>query len=515
MYNFVDTIEVTDLTKYLQDEAININGIFLDNEIEDFITTSVSGRDSVSYDINSEERVTGSYGNSYFGKRLKERILVINFKLTAPSASDLIDKFNQLKGYLTDEDLVIKFNDNLAWEYHGTLSEIANPPEGTLIFISSFEITCSDPLAYAVNPKGPFTATLDDEGRYFVEVNNEGTVDAPITMTATMNSENGYIGMYTDYAITEIGNKEEDDTKDYVQATTILNTTNFSEFTRYTGTNPENSVVGNTGTATVRNVGGKNYFHLSNAGTNNNAWHGASYVFNFPADGTGYVGSKNAYIYFNEVFWAGAMGQTGQTQVQFATKDNEFLCGFHMSKSDKKGNTAKWYMKYRDSATSIKTFKSGVFTTSHLDSQNPFNMSRGHADMRKRGSEITFFWWGGYPKINVPYLANKEVGKVYINMYANSNNSSMTYFDFRNIRVTNDSAEYVRDIKNRFPNKCIVKMTGSDSKIYVDGLPKLSEKVLGSNLYTVPPGKTKIYFECSEWCATPPTYQIEFTEVSV
>lgn len=39
-------------------------------------------------------------------------------------------------------------------------------------------------------------------------------------MTAKhVNLWNGYIGMYTDYGITEIGNKEEDDTEEYTHAT--------------------------------------------------------------------------------------------------------------------------------------------------------------------------------------------------------------------------------------------------------------------------------------------------------
>ncbi|NCC11371.1 MAG: hypothetical protein EOM31_12950, partial [Bacteroidia bacterium] len=316
--------------------------------------------------------------------------------------------------------------------------------------------------------------------------------------------------------VTEIGNKEEDDTENYVSATTLFSTADIpSTFTHYTGTNIENSIVSNSGIATNRTIGGKTYLHLSDVGTNNGYWHGASYVYDFQPDGVGNIGSVNAYTYFNEVFWAGAMGQVGQTQVHFATADNEFICGFHLSKSDTKGNTGNYYMRYRDSATTIKTFKSGSFRTSHLDSENPFNLPRGHCDMRKRGADITFFWFGGYPKVTVPYLADKKVAKMYINLYTLDNKPLMSYFDFRNVRLINDNATYNRDIKNRFPSGSTVKMTGADSKVYVNGLPKLSEKVDGSNLFTIPPGETTIYFQCSDWCTTPPTYQIEFTEANL
>lgn len=381
---------------------------------------------------------------------------------------------------------------------------------GTLNFI------VPDGLSHYDELKGPYTATQDADGRYSVTLVNEGNTNAPITMTATMNAENGYIGMYTDYGVTELGNKEEDDTEDYVSATALFNTTDIlSKFTRYTGTNIENSSVSNSGTATNRTIGGKTFLHLSDVGANNGNWHGASYVYDFPPDGVGNIGSINAYTYFNEVFWAGLLGQVGQTQVHFATEDNEFICGFHLSKSDTKGNTGNYYMRYRDSETTIKTFKSGSFMTSHLNNENPFNLPRGDCDMRKRGAEITFYWFGGYPKVTAPYLANKKVAKIYINLYTLDNKPSMNYFDFRNVRLTNDNATYNRDIKNRFQVGSKVKMTGADSKVYVDGMPKLSEKVDGSNLFTIPPGETTIYFQCSDWCTTPPTYQIEFTEANL
>lgn len=515
LYRFIDTNEMPDMTIRLPDEAVNINSAFLDNEIDGFTTVTVSGRDSLSYDITSEKAGSSGTGELFLGKRLESRNLTINFKLVTSSASDLIAKFTTLKSMLSG-DLIVKFNDDINKYYKGTLSEIDNPPEGALTFVSSFEIYCADPICYSENPKGPYTATQGADGRYSVTVTNEGNVAVPITMTATTNAENGYIGMYTDYGITEIGNKEEDDTEDYVNATTLINTDDIlSKFTRYTGANPESSAVSNTGTATNRIINGKKYLHLSDVGANNGHWHGASYVYDFPPDGIGNIGSINAYTYFNEVFWAGALGQVGQTQVHFTTADNEFICGFHLSKSDSKGNTANYYMRYRDSATTIKTFKNAGFTTSHLNKENPFNLPRGDCDMRKRGPEITFFWFGGYPKITVPYLANKKVAKMYINLYTLGNKPLMSYFDFRKVTLVNDNATYNRDIKNRFQSGSTVKMTGADSKVYVNGLPKLSEKVDGSNLFTIPPGETTIYFQCSDWCTTSPTYQIEFSEANL
>ena len=498
----------------------------IDLKVDDFSFSNLFVVNEVQRPIYSVENTVESNGNLVNGSQLlASKISESKINMLVTLISDVLNDHNSikqieevLKKYLPYRALAkISFSDDPDWYYLGKLDgdasiNVIDENLGTL----NLTFLVPDGIKHAVNPKGPYTATQGADGRYSVTVTNECNVDVPITMTATMNAENGYIGMYTDYAITELGNREEDDTKDYVSATTLVNTDNpISKFTRYTGVNPENSAVSNSGTATTRVVNARKHMYLSDVGTNNGKWHGTSYVYDFPPDGIGNIGGVNAYAYFNAPFWAGKIGQVGQMQVHFATAENEFICGFHLAKGDTKGNTGSYFMRYRDSATTIKTFKTQQFKTSHLNNENPFNLPRGDCDMRKRGAEITFYWFGGYPKVTVPYLANKKVAKVYLNLYTLANYPKMSYFDFRNIVISNDGATYNRDIKNRYQVGTTVKMTGSDSKIYINDMPKLSEKVDGSNLFTIPPGETTIYFQCSDWCTTPPTYQIEFTEANL
>ncbi|MGX7008540.1 distal tail protein Dit [Pseudolactococcus chungangensis] len=460
---------------------------------------------------------TGMYSNKTDLMRLTQRKITertINVEVTLISTYGL----NELKTILNKSSTVrFVFSDDKDWYWDGILdtSKINSSYLGADI---SLEILVPDGIKHAINPKGSYTAAQGTDGRYSVTIVNEGNLDVPITMTATMNAENGYIGMYTDYGITEIGNKEESDTEDYVSATTILNTNDFSEFTRHTGANPENSAKGNDGYAAIRSEGSTNYFHLSNAGTNNNYWHGASYVYDFPADGTGHVGAKNVYCYFNAVFWAGMMGQTGQIQVLFTDANNHLVMGYDIYKNDTKGNSGVWAALAGDGNGGKKILKINTFQTSHLDKDNPFNKPRGHADIYKNGAKLRYYWFGSYPEFTVPELKDVEITKCYINFYQLANrtgNQLMSYFDLRRMMIRNDSAESIRDIKNRYQPETTVKMTGADSKVYVNGLPKLTEKVDGSNLFTIPPGETTIYFQCSDWCTTPPTYQIEFTEANL
>ena len=519
LYEFIDTNEMPDMTIRLPGEAVNVNGTFLDNEIGGFTTVTVSGRDSLAYDITSENAGSSGTGELFLGKRLESRYLTINFKLVTSSASDLIAKFTTLKSMLSG-DLIVKFNDDINKYYKGTLSEIANPPEGALTFVSSFEIYCADPICYSENPKGPYTATQGADGRYSVTVTNEGNVDVPITMTATMNAENGYIGMYTDYAITEIGNKEETDGVDYQQTETFLNTTTFAEsgWSNWSGTYTPDSRFDLSGTLGVSGTAGQSGLRLSTTGSNTGLFNGGGKVYTLPPDSEGEVGAKNFYAWWDTFFWAEKMGQTAVQDIIFWS-ENEIIARWLVLKTDKNGNSAFCRVSYND-GTGIKNmpkydFK---FKSSHLNKENPFNQSRGAMDFLKEGAKIRFHYWGIYPEVTAPYLENKQITKVSVvlaNYDKRTGINYVTHNAIQKLQIRKLKVDKWRDVPNRYSDGDNVKITGSDSKVYVNDMPKLTEKVDGSNLFTIPPGETTIYFQCSDWCTTPPTYQVEFTEANL
>ncbi|GAB2022059.1 phage tail family protein [Pseudolactococcus yaeyamensis] len=379
----------------------------------------------------------------------------------------------------------------------GTMTFVV--PDGMLISTSTKEV-------HAEMVNGVLTATVQ---------NNGTAVTYPTYKIKQPSGENGYIGIVHAGGALEVGNKEEVDIEEYTQATTILNTTNFSEFTRYTGVNPENSQKGHTGTAAIVNEGGTNYFHLSNAGTNNGYWHGASYVYDFPADGTGHIGAKNVYCYFNAVFWAGLMGQTAQFQVLFADKNNKVVMGYDIYKNDARGNTGVWVALAGDGSGGIKSLATHTFATSHLDSDNPFNKPRGHCDIYKNGAELRYYWFGSYPKFTVPALKNVEITKCYINLYqfgARSGNQLMRYFDFRKMTIRNDSAEYLRDVRNRYQSGSEITIDTESANVYVNGLPANNELVNGSVFAPLHSGENKIEFYNSSWTDNPPEITVEYKE---
>ncbi|GAX47321.1 distal tail protein Dit [Pseudolactococcus reticulitermitis] len=385
---------------------------------------------------------------------------------------------------------------------------------GTLNFI------VPDGLSHPDEIKGPYTATQGADGRYSVTVVNEGSVDAPITMTATMNAENGYVGMYTDYAITGIGNKEETDGVDYQQTETFLDTTAFNGagWSNWSGTYTPDARFDLSGTLGVSGSAGQSGLRLATTGGNKGLFNGGGKIYTLPADSEGAIGAKNFYAWWDTFFWAGKMGQTAVQDIIFWS-GNEIIARWLVLKTDKNGNSAVCRASYND-GTGIKNLPKYDFTfkSSHLDTENPFNQSRGAMDFLKEGAKIQFHYWGQYPSVIVPYLADKQVTKVSMvlaNYDKRTGDNYVTHNAIQKLQIRKLKVDKWRDVPNRFSDGDIVKMTGADSKVYVNGMPKLTEKADGSNLFSVPPGETTIYFQCSDWCAEPPTYKIEFKEANL
>ena len=112
--------------------------------------------------------LTGSYSNKTEMMRLlhrtrSERTIEVEVTLISKEGLD------QLKAILDSYETVqFVFEDEKDWYWNGVLS--ANKLDSSYVGADiTLEILVPDGVKHAVNPKGQFTATLDAEGRYFIE----------------------------------------------------------------------------------------------------------------------------------------------------------------------------------------------------------------------------------------------------------------------------------------------------------------------------------------------------------
>lgn len=148
MYQFKDTKETEiDDRLWIPSSAMYYDGLLLEKELEGYQTLSVSGREMLSLNIESDNVQVGSIINN---QTLPPRELTIKYRLFANNAIDLQRKFKRLMWLLYREnDVQINFNDELETNYFGRFSSAETVPENTNLIVSSFSIYCHDPRKFS------------------------------------------------------------------------------------------------------------------------------------------------------------------------------------------------------------------------------------------------------------------------------------------------------------------------------------------------------------------------------
>ena len=148
MYNFVDTTEVSEGI-VLPSEALQINGVYIEEAIPGYRTLNVEGREALSPEVSTYE--TGLRdGSTIKGKRYPARIITVTYQLKAGSNGEFREMYNQLGRILDVNEATLIFNDEPDKYYTGTPCTIDSVPPGKNAVVGKFEILCTDPFKYSV-----------------------------------------------------------------------------------------------------------------------------------------------------------------------------------------------------------------------------------------------------------------------------------------------------------------------------------------------------------------------------
>lgn len=168
MTQFVDINEQPPAPS-LPSVAMNFNGYFIENKLDGYRTLNVTGRETISYDIQTLGNSSSIHGEVVTGKTLPARELKIEYQLTAETNEEFQQKFRTLVQLLhTDhEDATIYFNDDKTIAYYGQLYSMDEVPPNSNTVTATFTIYCQDPMKYsrdAIETENASTVTVEDYG---------------------------------------------------------------------------------------------------------------------------------------------------------------------------------------------------------------------------------------------------------------------------------------------------------------------------------------------------------------
>lgn len=505
MYAFVDTVNSGIVGTNLPTEAMSYNGVYLENEIDGYRTLSVTGRELMESEVTDQE-IDGMDGSYYRYKTTPTRTITVRYQLLARGSREFRDAFNKMNKLLSGEQVKVIFNDESDKYFIGTKTSNTQVDGGSNNVIGEIEIYCSDPRKYSTTEK-EFTAT---DG--VLNIVNEGTVLVSVDYDITTTSETGYIGLVSENGIMQYGKIEELDGETYRQSEWLASIDDFYKCKDdIGGTDVMHPSYGTNGTLAEHTWFDKKFIGLGSVGTKKGNANGGLRTLVLPADSSGDAsGAKNFYCWFHLCFYAGLMGQTGEMCINFLTEDDKFICGCNWYKTDAIGNTGHYEIWANG-----KVLKNWQFTTSHLQAQNPFYYKWGSCDVLKEGANIRFFFWARYYNFYIPEIENMKCAKIQIAFKQwgdRSGNKVMSMMGFDVIDFEKMNVEKWKDIPNRYPNGTNITIDGKSSHVYVNGMARPEDEVIGTQYFKAPVGTSEVKVTCSEWTKSQPTVKAKIRE---
>lgn len=505
MYAFVDTVNSGIVGTNLPTEAMSYNGVYLENEIDGYRTLSVTGRELMESEVTDQE-VDGMDGSYYRYKTTPARTITVKYQLRARGSREYREAYNKMNKLLSGEQVKVIFNDENDKYFIGTKTSNTQVDGGTNNVIGEIEIYCTDPCKYSTTEK-EFNA-IDG----VLNIVNEGTVPVNIDYDVQTTSETGYIGLVSEEGIMQYGKVEELDGETYKQSEWLASIDDFYKCNDdIGGTDVMHPTYGTNGTLAEHTWFGNKFIGLGSAGTKKGNANGGLRTLVLPADSSGDAsGAKNFYCWFHLCFYAGLMGQTGEMCINFLTEDDKFICGCNWYKTDAIGNTGHYEIWANG-----KVLKNWSFTTSHLQAQNPFYYKWGSCDVLKEGANIRFFFWARYYNFYIPEIENMKCAKIQIAFKQwgdRGGNKFMSMIGFDVIDFEKMNVEKWKDIPNRYPSGTNITIDGKSSHIYVNGMARPEDEVLGTQYFKAPVGTSEVKVTCSEWTKSQPIVKAKIRE---
>ena len=205
MYKFVDTIKAQS-EKMLPSEALQVNGMWLEEVVPEYRTLTVAGRELLSAEVEDTD-IGGENGTYYLKKRYPPRTITVTYQLAADSNVEFRQAFNKLNSLLNVEQARLIFNDEPDKYFIGTKASASDIPPGKNKVTGEFEFYCTDPFKYSMDTKSFSNNGVSKS----IIIENKGTMDAFVSIECVMKSESGGLAFATRDYMFQVGDFGEPD----------------------------------------------------------------------------------------------------------------------------------------------------------------------------------------------------------------------------------------------------------------------------------------------------------------
>lgn len=434
----------------------------------------------------------------------EEKQIAIEYVINNGTAENLKDFRRKMAKLLTSDKMgKLIFSDEPNLYYNAILNGEPTLDEEYLQSSGIITFIVPDGIAHSTIQK-TFQASLNHERVMEMTISNTGTESVPVDYEIKHNHENGFIGIVSEYGVIQLGHVNEMDMEEKEKSEYLLN---YRQASQYEAMRSGSGIFfdpsyGKAGTFGTYNYDNKTWVSLASAGVGS-GWHGAARTIDLPPDQTGISGSANFAMQGKVWFRPTATNQCGIIEYCIADKNGRHLASARIAKWNPVTDTALLILCVNGKEVQRIEFNSAL---SEL-----FVHNRGDFYISKSGRKITFCF-GGLYSFNISEIEKMEAKTVSVFIGQRDNYPIIPKMYLNYLVFRKDKVKTWHDVPNRYPAGSTVIIDGKSRKIYVDGVHRAADEVLGSKYFNVPPGETKIQFYYSDFCTPPPTITAKIQE---
>lgn len=434
----------------------------------------------------------------------EEKQIAIEYVINNGTAENLKDFRRKMAKLLTSDKMgKLIFSDEPNLYYNAILNGEPTLDEEYLQSSGIITFIVPDGIAHSTIQK-TFQASLNHERVMEMTISNTGTESVPVDYEIKHNHENGFIGIVSEYGVIQLGHVNEMDMEEKEKSEYLLN---YRQASQYDAMRSGSGIFfdpsyGKSGTFGTYNYDNKTWVSLASAGVGS-GWHGAARTIDLPPDQTEVSGSANFAMQGKVWFRPTATNQCGIIEYCIADKNGRHLASARIAKWNPITDTALLILCVNGKEMKRVEFNSAL---SEL-----FVHNRGDFYIFKSGKKI-IFCFGGLYDFNIPEIEKMEAKTVSVFIGQRDNYPIIPKMYLNYLVFRKDKVKTWHDVPNRYPSGSTVTIDGKSRKIYVDGVHRAADEVLGSKYFNVPPGETKIQFYYSDFCTPPPTITAKIQE---
>lgn len=378
------------------------------------------------------------------------------------------------------------------------LEEILYYGSGTITWL------VPDGVAHSVTKK-----TAKNYGSNQITLENTGTETVPVSVKATMKSDNGYIGFTLNDRFYQIGKPEEVDGKSYQMTEKLFDDHLYEDkgwLVNQGVTPPVTPERLQNGTVRyIKEYENEGYVRTEDYASGD-SWHGASVTKVVPADSNGKypVNWKSSYRFdFNPAGSANRGIAVGHNSMTYSDADGNIILAIVIEDNNPSFEKSDLYIYVEDRRVLAMKNTDQFYDTLRGDA---------HAiDIEKIGNQITIRY--GKKGINKTYILNhpdRELRKMTWYGAAYKTYSFMRNNLLRAANCYKHNVDKYEDIPNYFAAGDVVEIDGETGDVYINEIYNMDMADIGSQPLLLPPGQHTIGIITSSFADVPDvevTYQ--------